>query len=222
MTRSLALIASALLFVLSAPDLVAQTAQTQTSPQEVRERWNKVFVEGAPALNRDPSSVLVAAVKQRKPGKALDLGTGEGRNAIFLAEQGWMVTGVDLSDVAIAEAKKNAAARKVELEAVVGDLDTYPFGKEQWDLIASFYMHSWHDRSPTDVPTRIYEALRPGGLLVIEGFAKPELSFGFSVEQLSKAYARLRILKRESVLDEADWDKGNKRHIVRFVAEKVK
>jgi SAM-dependent methyltransferase len=222
MTRSLAVIASAFLLALSAPEIVAQTAQPQTSPKEVRERWNKVFVEGAPALNRDPSSVLVAAVRQRKPGKALDLGTGEGRNALFLAEKGWMVTGVDISDVAIAEAKRNATARKVELEAVVGDLDTYPFGKEQWDLITSFYMHSWHDRSPTDVPTRIYEALRPGGLLVIEGFAKPDSPYGFSVEQLAKAYARLRVLRGESVHEEADWDKGNKRHIVRFVAEKVK
>jgi methylase of polypeptide subunit release factors len=77
-------------------------------------------------------------VEERKPGKALDLGTGQGRNAIFLASTGWTVTGVDISEVAIAEAKKNAAARKVQIDAIVGDLDTYDFGREQWDPAASW------------------------------------------------------------------------------------
>ena len=88
--------------------------------------------------------------------------------------------------------------------------------------ISSFYMHSWHDRSPADVPTRIHEALRPGGLLVIEGFAKPDVPFGFSVDELARDYGRLRILKSESLHTEADWDKENRNHIVRFVAEKGK
>jgi SAM-dependent methyltransferase len=100
------------------------------------------------------------------------------------------VTGVDISDVAIAEAKKNAAERKVQIDAIVGDLDTYNFGREQWDLITSCYMHGWHNRSATDVPARIYDALRPGGLLVIEGFGKPENPVGFSVEELSKKSSR--------------------------------
>jgi SAM-dependent methyltransferase len=201
----------------------APGAQTQPqSSEQVRERWNAVFQKGAPTLNREPSPLLVGAVRQRKPGKALDLGTGQGRNAVFLASQGWTVTGVDISGVAIAEAKKNAATRKVQIDAIVGDLDAYDFGREQWDLITSFYMHSWHHRSPTDVPARIHDALRPGGLLVMEGFAKPDPPFGFSVEELSKAYGRLRILKNESVNTNAEWDKDNKATIVRFVGEKAK
>jgi SAM-dependent methyltransferase len=218
--RPIAAVTLALALTVSAFEPSAQT-QPQSSPEQVRERWNDVFKKGAPTLNREPSTVLVAAVEQRKPGKALDLGTGQGRNAIFLASKGWTVTGVDISDVAIGEAKKNAAARNVQIEAIVGDLDTYDFGREQWDLISSFYMHGWHNRSPTDVPTRIHDALRPGGLLVIEGFAKPENPFGFSVEELSKAYGRLRILKSESVHTKGEWDKDNTAHIVRFVAEKV-
>ena len=82
---------------------------------------------------------------------------------MFLATQGWTVTGVDLSDVAIAQAKKNAAERGVKIAAVVENLDTYDFGTEQWDLICLFYMHSWHGRSPTKPPQRIANALRRGG-----------------------------------------------------------
>jgi SAM-dependent methyltransferase len=220
--RLVAAVTLALAVALSTFQPPAQTAQPQPSPEQARERWNEVFKKGAPTLNREPSQVLVAAVEQRKPGKALDLGTGQGRNAIFLASKGWTVTGVDISDVAIAEAKKNAAERKVQIEAVVGDLDKYDFGREQWDLISSFYMHGWHNRSSTNVPTRIYDALRPGGLLVIEGFGKPENPFGFSVDELSKAYGRLRILKNESLRTKAEWDKDNDADIVRFVAEKTK
>ncbi len=222
MTQIIATLALVLALAPAAVDQQAPTTWTPPSPEQVRERWNATFRLGAPTLKREPSSVLVATVHGRKPGKALDLGTGEGRNALFLAEQEWQVTGVDISDVAIAQAKSNAVDRKVKLEAIVGDLDTYDFGVEQWDLITSFYMHFWHDRSKTDVPARIYKALKPGGLLVIEGFAKPEATTGFSADELSSAYARLRILRNESVVDEADWDTCNKRHIVRFVAEKPK
>jgi SAM-dependent methyltransferase len=138
-----------------------------------------------------------------------------------LAEQGWTVTGVDLSDVAVGLAKKNATARNVVIDAIVSDLDAFEFGKERWDLIASFYMHAWHDRSKTDVPARIYNALKPGGLVVMEGFAKPEVPFGFDAAQLKKAFHRFRVLRSESVTAKADWDKDNDRHIVRFVAQKM-
>ena len=220
MTQIVATLALVLALAPAVVDRQAPTTQTEPSPEQLRARWNATFLLGAPTLKREPSSVLVATVRGRKPGKALDLGTGEGRNALFLAEQEWQVTGVDISDVAIAQAKSHAVDRKVKLEAVVGDLETYDFGVEQWDLITSFYMHGWHDRSKTDVPARIYKALKPGGLIVIEGFAKPEVTIGFSADELSSAYGQLRILRNESVVDEADWDKGNKRHIVRFVAEK--
>jgi SAM-dependent methyltransferase len=220
--RLTAVLALALALTLSAREPDAQATPPQPSPEQARDRWNEVFKKGAPTLNREPSPVLAAAVEQRKPGKALDLGTGQGRNAIFLASKGWTVTGVDISDVAIAEAKKNAAERKVQIDAIVGDLDTYDFGREQWDLITSFYMHGWHNRSATDVPARIYDALRPGGLLVIEGFGKPENPVGFSVEELSKSYGRLRIIKNEAVRTKGEWDKENEADIVRFVAEKVK
>ena len=209
--------------VVSVASLVTASPQnpavTQTTEQ-VRERWNKEFAGDLNNLNREPSGLLVSAIAGRKPGTALDLGTGQGRNAIFLAEQGWTVTGVDLSEVAIDQAKKNATDRNVKVELLVGDLDAFNFGNERWDLITSFYMHSWHDRSRTDVPARIYDALRPGGLVVMEGFAKPEVAFGFDAEHLKQAFGRFRVVRSESVFDKADWDKNNTRHIVRFVAAK--
>ncbi len=198
----------------------AQTAKPQPTPEQIQERWNGVFASGAPALNRKPNSWLVVAVDGRRPGSALDLGIGQGRNALYLAERGWKVTGVDLSDVGVAQAKRTAAERNLQITAVVGDLETYDFGSEQWDLITSFYVHAWHDASKTDVPARILRALRPGGLVVMEAYAKPKVPFGFDVEALNQKFNRFRIIGNERIVAKADWAGGRDAPIVRFIAQK--
>jgi hypothetical protein len=71
------------------PPTGAPPTQAPTAPPEdPRERWNKVFEKEIPYLRTAPSTLLVEATQARKPGTALDLGTGQGRNAIYLAGQG--------------------------------------------------------------------------------------------------------------------------------------
>ena len=209
----------------SAP--ASQTPAPQAStPQDpsarARDFWNKEFAEGKVLLHKGPSALLVAAIKGRKPGTALDIGMGQGRNAVYLAEHGWEATGVDLSDVGVEQARANAAAKGVKLNAVVSNVDAYDFGKERWDLITSFYMHAWHRRSPTDVPTRIYDALKPGGLLVIEGFAEPPNKAGLQTEMLAKDFSRMSIIRNENLTEYPAWYLPEKVPLVFFVAEKQK
>lgn len=185
-----------------------------------RARWNKAYEEGKALLQKDAAPLLVAAVQGRAPGTALDLGMGEGPNALHLAAQGWTVTGVDLADVAVTQALEKARTRNLTIEAIVSDLDIYHMGTAQWDLITSFYMHAWQRRSPTDVPARILRALRPGGLLVIEGFADPPNRLGFVPATLAEAFGQLRILRNERVVDAAALYVEEKTPLVRFVAEK--
>jgi SAM-dependent methyltransferase len=196
------------------------TVPDPAAAQKAREFWNKEYAEGKALREKEPSALLVDAIRGRKPGTALDLGMGQGRNAVFLAAQGWKVTGVDLSDVAVEQAKKNAAARGVTIDGVVDNLDAFDFGKEQWDLITVFYMHSWHRRSPTNPPKRIFDALRPGGLLVVEGFADPPNQAGLKTEELARVYGAMRILRSENVTDLAAWYVPEPTPLVRFVAEK--
>lgn len=195
-------------------------AFAQDTTEAARDRWNKDFAGPLPNLNRNANALLVSVIKGRTPGRALDLGVGEGRNAIYLARNGWSVTGVDLSEVAVSLAEKNAAANKTKMTLQVADLDVFDFGKGQWDLIISTYMHGWHDRSKTDIPSRIYDALKPGGLLVMEAYAKPEVAYGFSVNELARQFSKFHILRNEEATEAADWDKDHNRHLVRFVAEK--
>lgn len=203
-----------------APPPTTQTAPSQRTAERAREFWNKEFAEGKVLLDRGPSALLVSAIEGRTPGIALDIGMGQGRNAVFLATRGYDVTGVDVSDVAVEQARANARARNVRLNAVRSDVDAFDLGKERWDVITSFYMHAWHRRSATDIPTRIYEALRPGGLLAIEGFAEPPNKAGLQTEQLAKQFGRLRIIRNELVAEFPAWYRPERMPLVFFVAEK--
>jgi SAM-dependent methyltransferase len=182
--------------------------------------WNKTFENENTRFNRQPSRLVVDAVQGRTPGAAIDLGMGEGRNAIFLAQQGWRVTGVDLSDVAVDQAKKRAAELGLSLATHIEDLDKFDFGREEWDLIALCYMHGWYHLSKLDSPKRLREALRPGGMIVIEGFAGGET--GYQTNELLRAFSDLKIMKYEDLQGEADWAPGRKSRIIRLVAEKVR
>jgi SAM-dependent methyltransferase len=107
---------------------IATVSSHQATTEAARERWNNEFAGPLPNLNRSANALLVSVIKGRPPGRALDLGVGEGRNAIYLSRNGWSVTGVDLSEVAVSKARQNAAANKAQLELHVADLDAFDFG----------------------------------------------------------------------------------------------
>jgi hypothetical protein len=80
-------------------------------------------------------------------------------------------------------------------------------------------MHAWFHESKRDVPRLLVEGLKPGGLLVIEGYAGEEKT-NYQTNELLRRFANLKIVHYEDVWDEADWAPGEKSHIVRFIAEK--
>src|SRR4051794_20094808 len=87
--------------------------------------WNSKFNDPNALFNRQPSRLLAAALRNRPPGRALDLGMGQGRNTIFLAQQGWDATGVDLSNVAVTQANARASDLKVKINAIIDSADHY-------------------------------------------------------------------------------------------------
>lgn len=98
------------------------------------------------------------------------------------------------------------------------DLDRFALGREKWDLIALFYMHAWFHESAHNVLRLLAEALKPDGLLVIEGYAGEKGDY--QTNELLRSFDRLKVLHYEDVLDEADWAPGQKSRMVRFIAEK--
>lgn len=103
-----------------------------------RQEWNAIYREGR-EFNPQPSKFLIEMAKGRKPGLALDIGMGQGRNALYLASQGWRVTGIDISDEGLRLARQAAADRKLTIEAINADAHSWDYGVEKWDLAVMIY-----------------------------------------------------------------------------------
>lgn len=126
--------------------------------------WDERFRTGAYPQNPDPSPVLRRYITAIPDGRALDVATGTGRNAVFLAESGYTVDAIDQSREGIQIARENATDRGVEdrINWIQADVPSYAFPTAQYDLITiSFYRAV--DRFPD-----IKEALAPGGYLFVE------------------------------------------------------
>jgi SAM-dependent methyltransferase len=197
--------------------------QAQEQRQPPREVWNEVFTKRQ-GREFPYNKFLAEMIKGRKPGKALDIGMGEGRNALFLAAQGWEVTGFDISDVGVKLAREEARKRGLKLEALVEDVDRFDYGKQRWDLVVGMYMHGLITRNAN----KIIDALKPGGIIVIEGFHRDINqetltggSLGYQTNELLKAFDRLHVLYYEDTIAAADWGRGQpKSPIVRFLARR--
>jgi SAM-dependent methyltransferase len=204
-----------IIFALGLTDLVQ--AQEQRQPREV---WNEVFTNRQ-GREFPHNKFLAEMIRGRKPGKALDIGIGEGRNALFLASQGWEVTGFDISDVGVQLAQEAAQKRGLKLEALVEDVDRFDYGKRRWDLVVGMYMHTMITRNAA----KIIDSLKPGGVIVVEGFHR-DLNrqglqggnIGYRSNELLRAFDRLRVLQYEDTVGPADWERnGREAPIVRFI-----
>ena len=96
--------------------------ETSVRPGFARDDWNARYAQKELLWTAAPNRRFAEEVAGLAPGRALDLACGEGRNAVWLAERGWEVTGVDFSDVALAKAAELATSRGVEVDWVVADV----------------------------------------------------------------------------------------------------
>ncbi|MGK8500929.1 class I SAM-dependent methyltransferase [Nocardia asiatica] len=139
------------------------------------EYWESFYRERDQVWSGKPNFLLVREIEAVTPGTALDLGCAEGADAIWLAERGWRVTAVDVSETALARAKANAARQELpsEIDWQRHDLDhTFPSGR--FDLVTAQYLHSplAEEGERTRILRRAAEAVAPGGLLLIVGHAE--------------------------------------------------
>jgi SAM-dependent methyltransferase len=120
--------------------------------------------EGAMWSGR-PNGRLVAEVSDLGPGRALDIGCGEGADAIWLARHGWTVTAIDISDVAVGRAQEAAARADAEVEWVCGDALQTAFPARAFDLLSMQYPALPKAAGEGEMRT-LLDTLRPGGLLL--------------------------------------------------------
>jgi SAM-dependent methyltransferase len=185
------------------------------------QRWNQILTAENPGFNTAPNAFLVEMVKDRMPGTALDVGMGQGRNAIWLAQRAWTVTGFDPANEAVALANRNAEKLGVHITTEITTDDKFNFGENRWDLILLSYVGA---RGLTE---RIERALKPHGILVVEAFHRDATkgnSIGggvvFDTGELIKIFPGLRVVRYEEPMAIADFGKQKVR-VVRYCAEKV-
>jgi SAM-dependent methyltransferase len=133
--------------------------------------WDRRYSGGEFAFGAEPNLFLRSLGWRLRPGMhALALGDGEGRNGVWLAEQGLGVTSVDWSPLGTAKARELAAGRGVALDAQTADLTRWAWPEAAFDLVAWIYVHlPPEDRAV--VAAGAIRALAPGGLLALECFS---------------------------------------------------
>lgn len=192
-----------------------------------RERWNHHLLDATwrrTRFNEQPNALLVQAVHGHEPGTALDVNMGEGRNAVYLAQHGWRVTGVDIADRALDFAQQRARQLGVSLTTLEHDVNTYDWGVGQWELIVLCYADE------SSHVEQVWAALKPGGRVVFENFhtdinqvrgAQPGQEIGFATDELKNLYtaAGFEVLLYEEPMRVADFSRETHR-LVRLVARK--
>ena len=184
-------------------------------------RWNERFERKEFALGKEPNPFLKKHIHLLPKGKALDMASGEGRNAVFLAQQGFEVDAVDISEKGLKKAQKLAGEQRVKIKTFLVDLDQYQIEKEQYNLIANFYFLKRR------LIPRIKQGLKKGGRVIFETYLLEHRTLGTGGPKQAKYFLKpnelLRLFKNFRILfyREGIFKEGGKRKgVASLIAEK--
>jgi SAM-dependent methyltransferase len=158
--------------------------------------WEARYDTDTYVYGTEPNDFLRASVVHVQIGNALCLAEGEGRNAVFLAESGFEVHSVDLTEAGVAKTRRLAQDRGVQVHASVGDLATFDIGVERWDLIVSIFAHM-PATVRRELHRRVVASLKPGGLLVLEAYTPDQIGRGTGGPSVAEMTMSLDILADE-------------------------
>lgn len=190
----------------------AGTSTGATGTGDTAAEWDERYRSKAQVWSGKPNPQLVREAGSLRPGKALDLGAGEGADAIWLAHQGWHVTAVDVSAVALERAQAHAAAahKKATDEGIAGRIAWQQADLARWqpegqyELVTSQFLHS--QDLAWQVPLRAATAaVKPGGTLLVVGHHPDKLPPWGGAHTHDGMFYTCEDLARELSLDAAEW-----------------
>jgi SAM-dependent methyltransferase len=161
------------------------TWKGRTLTDKDREKWNSKYLEDIG--NTDPSGILEKYIFLATHGKALDLACGNGRNSRFLAQKGFQVDAVDISNIALA----HFADRDPRINVMYQDIDTWHIPRDRYQVIVNI---RFMDRRLFPM---IQKGLKPGGVLFFESFAGEGKKYGLKPNELLEAFKSFHVVYYE-------------------------
>lgn len=191
-------------------------------PDPELERWNGRFAAPGFVFGTAPNAFLASQAPRLKRGmSALCVADGEGRNSVWLAEQGLEVEAFDFSPIGVDKARRLAAARGVSVRYEVASVYEWRWPAAAFDVVAAIFVQFADPPMRRFMFERMAQALEPGGLLLIEGYTPKQLEFGTGgpkqldqlyTEELLRAsfpgFAVLELRQYEAELDEGSRHQG--------------
>lgn len=138
--------------------------------------WDQRYSNKTYAYGTEPNDFLVGMLDKLPVGKVLCLAEGEGRNAVWLAQQGCEVTAIDGSEIGLGKARRFAGKRGVAITTVHADLADFEIAPEYWAAIVSIFCHLPPGLRRL-VHSRCVQGLRPGGVMLLEAYTPRQLDY---------------------------------------------
>lgn len=197
------------------------------------QRWNERFATEDYLFGTDPNAFLAAQGHLLKPGqKALAIADGEGRNGVWLAEQGLDVLSIDFSPVALTKARQLASARAVDLKTELADIETWDWKTDQFNVVAAIFIQFANPELREVIFSGIRRTLVPGGVLILQGYRPEQLQYGtggpscaenmYTAHLLRNAFSDFDILRldeHDSAIREGQGH-GGMSALIEFIARK--
>jgi 2-polyprenyl-3-methyl-5-hydroxy-6-metoxy-1,4-benzoquinol methylase len=141
------------------------------------ETWNQRFAAEHYVFGQSPNAYLQSHATHLNPGNALAVADGEGRNGVWMAEQGLQVDAFDFSDNAIRKAKALAQSRQVKVNFMCSDWQSFDWRPAHYDnVVGIFFQFATPDERST-LFAHILHSLKPGGTLIIQGYTQRQMDF---------------------------------------------
>ncbi|MCB0416241.1 MAG: class I SAM-dependent methyltransferase [Bdellovibrionales bacterium] len=199
----------------------AKYPEPDPNKKPAKEVWEARYAGDSYLFGKEPSAFLKSYVGSLRKGKALDIAMGEGRNAVFLAQQGFQVAGLDCSPAAVEKAKKLAAEKNVQIDAKAQNLDFFLMPLMGYDTVLMTYF-----RPLSRFFNEVRRGLVTGGTFLLEAYTtehykkqsppNPILDY----EECYHPNEVLKHLKDLRVLYYKEMQEGNQ-HLVQVIAQKV-
>ncbi|MBT3790682.1 MAG: class I SAM-dependent methyltransferase [Alphaproteobacteria bacterium] len=185
-----------------------------------RDRWNSRFSSDEYLFGTAPNAFLANQKSRLAAGhRVLSIADGEGRNGVFMAQQGCDVLAVDFSSVALAKSQALAAERNVKINTLEVDHNKWTPDPDTYDIVVAIFVQFADPELRSKIFSDIKSALKPGGLLLMEGYRPEQIEYGtggpphaenmYTEEMLREAFSDLDIIELKSYDAEIDEGPGH-------------